>query len=66
MRQQSIPAMAPELAFHPLREHQAAPGRMAGLLLEAKSALLDRGMADMEEYGDMLKWGLPRKGDGKR
>lgn len=58
-------AMAPALAFHPLREHQAAPARLAELLLEAKAVLLDRGMADMEEYGDMLKWGLPRKGGGK-
>lgn len=54
----------PRLAFHPLREHQAAPERMAELLREAKAVLLDRGMADMEEYGDMLKWGLPRR-DGK-
>lgn len=52
------------LAFHPLREHQAAPERLAELLLEAKAVLLDRGMADMEEYGDMLKWGLMRR-DGK-
>lgn len=50
------------LAFHPLREHQAAPARLAELLQEAKAVLLDRGMASMEEYGDMLKWGLPRKG----
>ena len=57
--------MARALEFHPLREHQAAPARLAELLLEAKAVLLDRGMADMEEYGDMLKWGLPRKGDGK-
>ncbi|MFA5943727.1 MAG: hypothetical protein WC876_04585 [Candidatus Thermoplasmatota archaeon] len=54
------------LAFHPLREHQTAPARLAELLLEAKAVLLDRGMADMEEYGDMLKWGLPRKGDDKK
>src|SRR5687767_15476623 len=52
------------LAFHPLREHQAAPARLAELLLEAKAVLLDRGMAFMDEYGDMLKWGLPRR-DGK-
>jgi len=52
------------LEFHPLREHQAAPARLVELLLEAKAVLLDRGMADMDEYGDMLKWGLPRK-DGK-
>lgn len=56
--------MEPALAFHPLREHQAAPARVAELLLEAKAVLLDRGMADMEEYGDMLKWGLPRR-DGR-
>lgn len=58
------PAVAAPLSFHPLRETQAAPGRLAELLIEAKAVLLDRGMADMEEYGDMLKWGLPRK-DGK-
>lgn len=56
---------APALAFHPLREHQADPARLAELLLEAQGVLLDRGMADMEEYGDMLKWGLHRRGDGK-
>ena len=59
-------AMERPLEFHPLREHQAAPARLTELLLEAKSVLLDRGMADMEEYGDMLKWGLPRKGDGTK
>ncbi|MEA3143555.1 MAG: hypothetical protein QOG31_879 [Thermoplasmata archaeon] len=52
------------LAFHPLREHQASAVQLAELLQECKAVLLDRGMADMEEYGDMLKWGLPRKGDG--
>lgn len=55
---------APRLAFHPLREHQATRERMVELLREAKAVLLDRGMADMEEYGDMLKWGLQRR-DGK-
>ena len=64
-RKPTDPAPARELDFHFWREHQAAPGRLAGLLAEAKAVLLDRGMADMEEYGDMLKWGLPRKGDGK-
>jgi hypothetical protein len=53
----------PALAFHPLREHQTSLSRLAELLQECKAVLLDRGMADMEEYGDMLKWGLPRKGD---
>ena len=59
-------AMEKALAFHPLREHQATPARLIELLLEARAVLLDRGMADMEEYGDMLKWGLPRKGDGRK
>src|SRR5688572_9275908 len=58
------PTMGPVLQFHPLREHQAAASRMAEMLRECKAVLLDRGMADMEEYGDMLKWGLPRR-DGK-
>lgn len=62
--QRDTPAAGPPLEFHPLREHQATPARLAELLLEAKAVLLDRGMASMEEYGDMLKWGLPRK-DGK-
>ncbi|MEK6975553.1 MAG: hypothetical protein AABY18_04330 [Candidatus Thermoplasmatota archaeon] len=52
------------MAFHPLREHRIDPARMVELLRECKAVLLDRGMADMEEYGDMLKWGLPRR-DGK-
>lgn len=56
--------MVPALQFHALREHQASAARMVELLLEARAVLLDRGMADMEEYGDMLKWGLPRR-DGK-
>lgn len=55
--------MLPPLAFHHPEEHQASPERLAELLLEAKSALQRWGMASMEEYGDMLKWGLP-KGDG--
>ncbi|MHB1262199.1 MAG: hypothetical protein ACYC2H_10855 [Thermoplasmatota archaeon] len=58
------PAVGRPLEFHPLREHQASPARMVEMLLESKSVLLDRGMADMEEYGDMLKWGLVRR-DGK-
>ncbi|HJQ93681.1 MAG TPA: hypothetical protein VJ874_05280 [Candidatus Thermoplasmatota archaeon] len=54
--------MEKALAFHPLREHQAPAARLVELLLEARDVLLERGMADMEEYGDMLKWGLHRKG----
>lgn len=58
------PVTGRALAFHPLREQQASPARMAEMLRECKAVLLDRGMADMEEYGDMLKWGLVRR-DGK-
>jgi hypothetical protein len=54
----------PHLRFHPLREHQASPASLVAMLQESKAVLLDRGMADMEEYGDMLKWGLVRR-DGK-
>ena len=50
------------LAFQSWRERQAAPATLAEMLLECKAVLLDRGMADMEEYGDMLKWGLVRRG----
>lgn len=49
------------LEFHPIKEHQASPARLTELLLEAKAVLLERGMASMDEYGDMLQWGLPRK-----
>ncbi len=49
------------LAFHPLDEHAAAPARLIELLQACKEVLLDRGMASMEEYGDMLKWGLPKE-----
>jgi hypothetical protein len=57
-------AMERPLAFQFWREHQASAARLAEMLQESKAVLLDRGMADMEEYGDMLKWGLPRR-DGK-
>jgi hypothetical protein len=56
--------MGKPLAFHFWRERQASAARMAELLLECRAVLLDRGMADMDEYGDMLKWGLRRQ-DGK-
>src|SRR5438067_3145105 len=48
------------LEFHPLKQHQASPARLATLLQEAKAVLQERGMASMDEYGDMLQWGLPR------
>ena len=47
------------LEFHPLKQSPASPARLAQLLQEAKAVLLERGMASMDEYGDMLKWGLP-------
>lgn len=54
------------LEFHPVTESRTAPARLAELLGEAKAVLLDRGMASMDEYGDMLKWGLPRGDDAWR
>ncbi|HET6399588.1 MAG TPA: hypothetical protein VFH47_08560 [Candidatus Thermoplasmatota archaeon] len=56
--------MGRPLAFQTWQEHQATPARLVELLLECKAVLLDRGMASMDEYGDMLKWGLRRQ-DGK-
>lgn len=52
--------MSPPLAFDSPKEHQVGAARLVVLLLEAKAVLEDRGMASMDEYGDMLKWGLPR------
>ncbi len=49
------------LQCHPLREHAPDAARMVELLQLAKQTLLDHGMADMDEYGDMLKWGLPKQ-----
>lgn len=48
------------LEFHPLKVEQASPARLAALLQEAKTVLLKRGMASMDQYGDMLQWGLGR------
>lgn len=49
------------LEFHPLKQEQAPPARLTELLKDAKRVLLERGMASMDEYGDMLKWALPMK-----
>lgn len=54
------------LEFHPVKMEQAPPARLAQLLREAKAVLLERGMASMDEYGDMLQWGLPRSDDAWR
>jgi len=50
------------LEFHPIKQQLASPERLTSLLLEAKSVLQTRGMASMDEYGDMLQWGLSREG----
>lgn len=49
------------LEFHPLRQEEASPARQSQLLQEARSVLQTRGMASMDQYGDMLQWGLARK-----
>ncbi|HVL48136.1 MAG TPA: hypothetical protein VM889_06230 [Candidatus Thermoplasmatota archaeon] len=48
------------LEFHPVTERPTPPARLAELFVEARRVLVERGMASMDEYGDMLKWGLPR------
>lgn len=52
--------MATMLEFHPLRHEKASSARLVQLLTEAREVFLERGMASMDEYGDMLQWGLPR------
>ena len=42
-------------------EHPTPPAETAALLSEFKATLHQRGMASMEEFGDMLDWPLPRK-----
>ncbi|HUR68666.1 MAG TPA: hypothetical protein VM370_05415 [Candidatus Thermoplasmatota archaeon] len=54
------------LAFHPLRHERASPARLAELLEEFKSLLHRKGMASMDEYGDMLQWGVAREGGAWR
>lgn len=54
------------LEFHPLRQSQASPARLAALLREAKTVLQTKGMASMDEYGDMLQWGVAREGGAWR
>lgn len=49
------------LEFHPIQEHEASPARLSELLETAKAVLQEQGMASMDEYGDMLKWPLPRR-----
>lgn len=54
------------LEFHPPQERQVPRKRLAELLQHAKTVLQDQGMASMDEYGDMLKWPLPRSDDAWR
>ncbi len=49
------------LEFHPMQHGQASPARLVELLKQAKAVLNEQGMASMEEYGDMLQWGLSRR-----
>lgn len=49
------------LEFHPLHETSVPPPRQAELLREFRDLLARDGMADMDEYGDMLKWALPSR-----
>lgn len=44
------------LEFHPLKQSQASPARLAELLHLAKDVIQKRGMASMDQYGDMLQW----------
>lgn len=49
------------LEFHAIKQERASPARLVKLLHEAKALILKRGMASMDQYGDMLQWGLPAK-----
>lgn len=62
MVERLLPAVASAmLEFHPLKQEQASPPRLAVLLQEARALLEKRGMASMDQYGDMLQWGLSRE-----
>jgi hypothetical protein len=54
------------LQFHPLKVEQASPARLVALLQQFKAVLQERGMASMDEYGDMLQWGLDKEGGAWR
>ncbi|MGB0653120.1 MAG: hypothetical protein ACPGQL_07945 [Thermoplasmatota archaeon] len=49
------------LRFDVPQENATPAERQRELLLLARATLAEQGMADMEEYGDMLKWGLPKE-----
>ena len=54
------------LAFHHPKQDRASAARLVELLHEAKAVLQKRGMASMDQYGDMLQWGLSREGGAWR
>jgi len=56
-------ARAPAAGVPPVAERQASAVQLAELLQECKAVLLDRGMADMEEYGTCSNGGAAQ-GDG--
>lgn len=56
-----FPSLRAMLEFHPLKQKQASPERLTQLLQEFKTVLQTRGMASMDEYGDMLQWGVARE-----
>jgi len=49
------------LEFHAVQEIEATTARLVELLQEFKATLQRDGMASMDEYGDLLNWGLPNK-----
>lgn len=49
------------LEFHPLKQEQASPARLVKLLQDAKAVIQKHGMASMDQYGDMLQWGVKRE-----
>lgn len=61
MSKRIFPNQETMLEFHPLKQKQESPARLTQLLREAKSVLQTRGMASMDQYGDMLQWGVSRE-----
>lgn len=49
------------LQYQAPRESPVPAGRQAVLLREFRDLLRDRGMASIDEFGDMLDWPLPRR-----
>lgn len=49
------------LEFHPMKQESASPERLVRLLQAAKAVLLERGIPSMDQYGDMLQWGVGKK-----